>query len=115
MGSIGMTLTSHQPPRTYQVGSETLTFDHTVFRDPRGAVIHAFKSTWVSGVDSLLGSGRRGGLDDQRQLRWKAVCNRFRPAHSCVVQGAVRSIANPDLAWQAFESAMLVDLAFENR
>ena len=112
MGSIGMTLTRHASPRSYQVGGESLAFDHTIFHDPRGVVVHAFKGTWVSGAANLLGDGLRGGAEQWRQIRWKAAIKRFRPAHARVAQGAVRGIANPDLAWQAFEEAMLNDLKF---
>jgi hypothetical protein len=113
MGSIGMRLIGHLPPRTYQLGGETLAFDHTVFRDPADGIVHAFKGTWVSGASGLLGSGVRGGLEQWRQLRWRAGLKRFRPAHARVAQGAVRGVADPDLAWQAFRDAMLVDLRFE--
>jgi hypothetical protein len=113
MGSIGMKLIEHRPSRSYQVGKETLTFDHTVFRDPRGVIVHAFKGTWVSGASNLLGNDLRGGLEQWRQLRWRSALKRFRPAHARVAQGAVRGIPNPDAAWQAFESAMLGDLSFE--
>ena len=115
MGSIGMTLTGHQPPRSYQVGGETLWFDHTVFRDSGGVTVHAFKGTWVSGASSLVGNGFRGGADQWNQLRWKAALKRFHPAHARVAQGAVRGIPNPDLAWVAFEDAMLKDLTFAQR
>ena len=113
MGSIGMTLTAQLPPRSYQVGAETLWFDHTVFRDSVGITVHAFKGTWVSGANSLIGSGERGGVDQWNQLRWKSALKRFKPAHARVAQGAVRSIPNPDLAWQAFEETMLKDLKFQ--
>jgi len=112
MGSIGMTLTSHQPPRSYQVGSETLWFDHTVFRDSGGVTVHAFKGTWVSGASNLIGNGFRGGVDQWREIRWKSALKRFHPAHARVAQGAVRGLVDPDLAWVAFEDAMLGDLAF---
>ena len=114
MGSIGMTLIEHRPPRAYQIGGETLTFDHTIFRDPRNAIVHAFKGTWVSGASSLLGNGVRGGAVQARQLRWRAGLNRFHPAYARVAQGAVRGTQNPDQAWQAFQDAMLVDLNFES-
>lgn len=113
MGSIGMTLTGYASPRSYQVGGEALSFDHTIFHDPRGVVVHAFKGTWVSGAANLLGDGLRGGAEQWRQIRWKAAIKRFRPAHARVAQGAVRGITNPDLAWQAFQKAMLNDLKFE--
>ena len=113
MGSIGMILTAQLPPRSYQVGAETLWFDHTVFRDSVGITVHAFKGTWVSGANSLIGSGERGGVDQWNQLRWKSALKRFKPAHARVAQGAVRSIPNPDLAWQAFEETMLKDLKFQ--
>ena len=110
MGSIGMKLIAQPAPRSYQVGSETLWFDHTVFRDAGGITVHAFKGTWVSGASSLIGGGFRGGADQWTQLRWNAGLKRFRPAYARVAQGAVRGIPNPDLAWQAFEDAMLKDL-----
>ena len=113
MGSIGMILTGHQPPRSYQIGAETLWFDHTVFKDASGITVHAFKGTWVSGASSLVGNGFRGGADQWNQLRWKSALKRFHPAHARVAQGAVRGIPNPDLAWSAFESAMLKDLRFQ--
>jgi hypothetical protein len=112
MGSIGMKLIEYRPSRSYQVGKETLTFDHTVFRDPRGTIIHAFKGTWVSGASGLLGNGLRGGKDQWRQLRWRSALKRFRPAYARVAQGAVRGIPNPNAAWQAFENAVLADLSF---
>jgi len=115
MGSIGLTLIEHRPPRSYQVGGETLSFDHTVFHDPRGVIIQAFKGTWVSGANGLLGNGLRGGMEQWRQLHFRMALKRFRPAYSRVAQGAVRGIANPDRAWQAFQDAMLCDLKFESR
>ena len=115
MGSIGMKLISQPPPRSYQVGNETLWFDHTIFRDPGGNTVHAFKGTWVSGASSLIGDGFRGGVEQWTQIRWKAGLSRFHPAYARVVQGAVRGIRDPDLAWQAFEEAMLKDLRMENR
>ena len=112
LGSIGMTLVAHRPSRSYQVDGETLAFDHTVFRDPSGRIVHAFKGTWVSGASSLLGNGLRGGGQESRQLLWMAALKRFRPAYACVAQGSVTGIPNPDFAWRAFESAMLHDLKF---
>jgi hypothetical protein len=99
--------------KTFDSSSPTLSFDHTVFRDPRGVMVHAFKGTWVSGATDLLGAGVRGGVEQWNEIRWKAAFKRFRPAHARVVQGAVRSIANPDLAWKAFEESMLADLSFQ--
>ena len=113
LGSIGMTLVEHRLPRSYKVGGETLAFDHTVFRDSGGALIHAFKATWVSGMKGLADDGFRGGVDQWRRLRWKAAVRRFYPAHARVAEGAVRGVPNADLAWQAFEDAMLKDLRFE--
>lgn len=112
LGSLGLTLTGHLPPRSYQIAGESLDFDHSVFRDPAGGVVHAFKGTWISGMSSLIGNGFRGGADHLRQIRWKAALKRFHPAYACVAQGAVRGISDPDLAWQAFERAMLSDLSF---
>jgi hypothetical protein len=113
LGAIGMKLVEHRPARTYHVGTETIAFDHTVFRDRSGIPVHAFKGTWVSGMSRLAGDGFRGGGDQWRKLRGKAALHRFHPAYSRVAQGAVRGIPNPDLAWKAFEKAMLKDLRFE--
>ncbi|MEO8614620.1 MAG: hypothetical protein ABI600_05720 [Luteolibacter sp.] len=115
MGSIGMKFVGQPPPRSYRVDGEALSFDHTVFRDPGGIIVHAFKGTWISGASSLIGSGSRGGLEQWRNLRWKAALKRFRPAYARVAQGAVRGIPDADLAWQAFEEAMLKDLVFAQR
>ena len=115
MGSIGMVLIEHRPPRAFQVDGETLAFDHTIFRDPGGVIVHSFKGTWVSGMSSLIGNGFRGGADHLRQIRWKAGLKRFRPAFARVAQGAVRGIHNPDFAWDAFQDAMLMDLRMEPR
>ena len=112
MGTIGMTLIEKAPIRSYSVGNENLSFDHTIFRDPGGAIIHAFKGIWVSGANKLLGDGVRGGGDQARLIRSKAALSRFRPAYARVAQGAVRGIPNSDRAWQAFEQAMLKDLSF---
>lgn len=112
MGSVGMSLVALKPPRFYQVGNETISFDHTEFKDPVGKPIHAFKGVWVSGASTLLGDGFRGGVDQWRKLRWSAALHRFRPAHARVAQGAIRGIANPDRAWEIFEESMLQDLTF---
>ena len=113
MGSIGLTLLSKEKPLAYTVAGEILWFDHTSFRDPRGGTIHAFKGTWVSGARNLIGNGFRGGGDQWREICWRSALKRFHPAYARVAQGAVRGIPNPDLAWQAFEDAMLKDLKFQ--
>jgi hypothetical protein len=115
MGSIGMTLVEKFPPRTARVGDTLLHFDHTLFRDPQGVPIHAFKSVWVSGAASLIGPEFRGGADQWRQIHWLAALHRFRPAYARVTQGAVRRIASPDAAWQAFQSAVLPSLEMKSR
>jgi hypothetical protein len=113
MGSIGMTLVAKLPPRTARVGDTSLSFDHTVFRDPAGVPIHAFKSVWVSGAASLIGPDFRGGGEQWRQIHWLAALHRFRPAHARVTQGAVHRIASPDAAWEAFETAIVPDLEMQ--
>ena len=110
MGTIGIKLTETLPPRSHTFGGETVWFDHTVFRDPRGQIIHAFKGTWVSGASNLIGPSFRGGSSQWRQIHWKAALHRFRPAHARVAQGAVRGLYRPDDAWQAFQSAMFPNL-----
>jgi|GEM_PF-1888127 len=123
MGSIGMTLVSKEKPVPYTVDGETLLFDHTVFREPsqggRGPVgsplIHAYRAVWVAGLSNA--NARAGVAGDEferlRTIRLKCAVNRFRPAHARVIQGAVRGIPNPDLAWETFENAMLKDLHME--
>lgn len=113
MGSIGMKLLSKMPARSYQVENEELLFDHTMFRDPVGQIIHAFKGTWVSGATKVIGKDFRGGADQWRQIRLKAAQHRFNPSYARVAQGAVRGIADPQLAWQAFEDGMLKNLHME--
>ena len=134
MGSIGMKLVSHEEPRTYTVSGqvtgetkgqptsvgETLSFDHTVFREGGGvtgptSLIHAFRAVWVSGVPMADARQGLGGdeFDRLRTIRLKSAINRFRPGHARVIQGAVRGIPDPDLAWEAFEKTMLKDLTFK--
>lgn len=115
MGSIGMKLIEHRPPREFRIDGESMGFDHTVFRDRVGVIVHAFKGTWVSGMNTLLVSGFRGGADQWTQIRWKAGLKRFHPAYARVVQGAIRGISSPDLAWEEFKRTMLVDLKMESR
>ena len=121
---------SHQPltinhqPSTSPSG-ETLTFDHTVFRDPGsaggalspGALVHAFRAVWVSGLSLADARQGLGGdeFDRLRTIRLKSALTRFRPSHARVIQGAVRGAPNADAAWQAFEQFMLADLKMEPR
>jgi hypothetical protein len=115
LGSIGLKLIERLPPETFAIGPETLTFDHSVFRDPGGGIVHAFKSTWISGSRDLIGGDIRSANEQLRSLRIKAAWNRYRPAYARVAQGAVRGIPHPGLAWQAFEETTLKDLKFEYR
>lgn len=122
MGSIGMKLISHEKTIPYQIGSETLLFDHTVFSEGGGvsipgSLIHAFRAVWVSGVAA---ADARQGMDGEdfdhlRTIRLESALHRFRPAQARVIQGAVRGIADTKLAWLAFEDAMLKDLKFVTR
>jgi hypothetical protein len=102
-----------------KLAPQSLLFDHTVFREGGGHAalstpIHAFRAVWVSGVPAADARKGLGGdeFDRLRTIRLKSAMDRFRPAHARVIQGAVRGIADPDLAWQAFESTMLKDLSF---
>lgn len=113
MGSIGLKLVEIRPIRAYKIGDETLSFDHTVFLDPVGRPVHAFKGVWVSGAANLLGDSLRGGIEQWRQIRIQAALKRFRPAHARVAQGAILGIANPDRAWEIFEESILRDLVFQ--
>ena len=122
MGSIGMTLVSKEKPIRYQVGKESLVFDHTIFREPAqggglaalAPPVHAFRAIWVAGMaDSNARLGMGGDeFDHLRTIRLKSAMTRFRPTHARVIQGAVRGAGSGDAAWHAFESAMLKDLAF---
>jgi hypothetical protein len=110
----------NRQPTTDNSSSSTLLFDHTVFREGGGVSglgppIHAFRAVWVSGMDAADARQGLGGdeFDRLRTIRLKSARDRFRPAHARVIQGAVRGIADPDLAWQAFEQAMLKDLSFQ--
>ncbi len=100
--------------------TESLIFDHTVFREGGGVAglgspIHAFRAIWVAGVSTADARKGLGGdeFDRLRTIRLKSARDRFRPAHARVIQGAVRGISDPNLAWQAFEEAMLKDLSFQ--
>ena len=119
LGSIGMTVVSKEPSITYQVNSETLTFDHVILHEPGvsalGSPVHAFRAVWVAGIAA---SNPRAGLsgdtfDHLRTIRLKSAITRFRPSHARVIQGAVRGAATTAAAWQAFVNTMLVDLTFE--
>ncbi|MEI6656496.1 MAG: hypothetical protein WCP45_17170, partial [Verrucomicrobiota bacterium] len=124
LGSIGMTLLSKEPPLLYQIGPDTLSFDHTVFRDPApaagiaalGAQVHAFRAVWVA--DLPAANARHGlagtSIDRLRTIRFHSALNRFRPAHARVIQGAVRGATTTAAAWQAFHDTLLVDLTFES-
>lgn len=123
MGSIGMTLVSTEKPIRYQVGNQSLVFDHTIFREPaqgggfaaHGPQVHAFRAIWVAGMaDSNARQGIGGDeFDNLRAIRLKSALTRFRPSHARVIQGAVRGAANGAAAWTAFESTMLKDLKFQ--
>jgi hypothetical protein len=121
MGSIGLKLVATEPPQTYRVGDLTLSFDHTVFRDPGqdgrmelpGSLVHSFRAVWVAGLEGT--NGRQGvlgnSLDQLRRIRINSALTRFRPTHARVIQGSVRGAPNSAAAWAAFETAMLRDLA----
>ena len=90
---------------------------HALSSAIRPTDLHAFRAVWVSG---LADADARKGLfgrqfADLRTIRVNAARHRFRPSHARVVQGAVRGAPDGDAAWQAFEQAMLRDLAFEQR
>ncbi len=133
MGAIGLQLVSREPPVIHTLpapdghpprqggrnpASTTLVFDHTVFHDPRATtahpfapaqVIHAFRAVWVAGVENADPRvGIRGRqFTHLRSIRLDAARSRFRPPHARVIQGAVRGIPDPSLAWQTFEQHVL--------
>lgn len=124
LGSLGMTLVSIEPTIPYQVGTETLIFDHSIFREPGSMgntastispLVHAFRAVWVSNLPAAnVRQGLYGDTFDHnlRTIRFKSALTRFRPAHARVAQGAVRGTSSGDDAWNAFQSAMLADLTF---
>lgn len=122
MGSIGMTLVSREKTIPYQIGNESVLFDHTIFREPGQTgigcpLVHAFRAVWVAG---MTGANAREGLagdefDRLRAIRVKSALTRFRPSYACVIQGAVRGVAEAAGAWKVFESTMLKDLKMEKR
>ena len=106
----------HSPP------PETLIFDHTVFRAPgqsngSGDIVHSFKAVWVSGLTGVYGRQGLFGNDrnDERGILLKSAIKRFRPAHTRVIQGAVRGAPDAGIAWKIFEDTMLKDLKLEAR
>lgn len=123
MGSIGMRLVSKEKPITWKIDGETLVFDHTIFREPGqgggvaalGHQIHAFRAVWVSG---MAGSNFRSGIQGDEierltTIRLKSAIGRYRPGHARVIQAAVRGAASGEVAWQAFEKTLLLDLKFQ--
>lgn len=125
MGAIGLKLVSHEKIIPHEIDGHTLLFDHTIFSDPSQPsgpfapvpLIHAFRAVWVEGIPT---TDARQGLNGRefnrlRTIRLKSALARFRPGSARVVQGAVRGIPNPELAWQAFEQSMLKDLKFEKQ
>lgn len=123
LGSIGMKFVSREAPVRYQMGGETLVFDHTVFgesvrRDPApfgGPKVHSFRAVWVGGSgDAGLRQKLFGNdLDRLRAIRLESALTRFRPQHARVIQGAVRGAPNGAAAWLAFQETILNDLRFE--
>ncbi|MCX6868779.1 MAG: hypothetical protein NTV46_21770 [Verrucomicrobia bacterium] len=101
----------------------TLSFDHTVFREPgqtnglavRGPQVHAFRAVWVAGMPAANARTGLGGVpfDHLRAIRIHCALTRSRPAYARVIQGAVRGAPNPAAAWLAFEQSMLADLRME--
>lgn len=115
LGYIGLKLVQVAPLRTFVVGTETLTFEHTILRHQQAnaGLVHAFKAVWVSGTST--GTSRQGilGGDENslRSIRWRAALHRFRAAHARVVQGTVQGAYSPDHAWDVFRAAILDDLS----
>jgi hypothetical protein len=123
MGSIGVKMVSKEPPRTYQVDGTTLTFDHTIFREPgspsKGDLpspfLHAFRAVWVASLpgNTSNSSAFQADFSQLRSLRFKCALNRYRPSHARVIQAAVHGAPDASTAWSAFETALLKDLRME--
>jgi hypothetical protein len=115
--------TNNLPKVPSQITDHSISFDHTVFRDPGqgggplgpGPLVHAFRAVWVSGTPAA--DARRGlsgrGFDQLRTIRLNSALTRYRPRHARVIQGAVRGMHTPEAAWAAFEEHMLRHLTFE--
>jgi hypothetical protein len=112
LGSIGMKLIQRYPDKVFRVDDQELYFNHSAFRDQEGITVHSFKATWIEGKSQSYISGM-SHTDEWREQRAQAAWSRFSPKHARVVQGAVRSIHNPDAAWIFFERSVLVALHFQ--
>lgn len=112
LGAIGMTLVRVHSSRVHDFDGEKVVFDHTEFRDFGGGTVHAFKAVWLSGGGGLMGGDLRSGSQAWRELRMRAAAERFKPAHTRVLQGAVHRIVNPDRAWEIFEANVLGRFGF---
>jgi hypothetical protein len=113
LGSLGMTWIKDCGPHTMEIGNQSLVFEHLLFRDFGGSLIHSFKAVAVTGATSLTANGARGGIERWRELRWTAAKLRFKPSSVAVVQGAVRDVVSPNTAWTIFQENILPDLVLE--
>jgi hypothetical protein len=105
--------------------TQSLSFSHSIFRDPGGTDspllpsprVHSFRAVWVSGIpnadDKLDFSDH--SLDHLRSIRLKSAFTRYRPRHARVIQGTVRGALNTESAWAAFEQSMLQHLTIETQ
>jgi hypothetical protein len=114
LGSLGMKWIKNCGTRTLDVGGQPLVFEHLLFRDLTGRPVHSFKAVAVTGASSLTSDGSRGGIEQWRELRWKAAKHRFKPSFVAVVQGAVRDTVSPHAAWSIFQENILPDLVLES-
>ncbi len=112
LGSIGMKLLQHYPAKIFQVEDQELHFNHSAFRDQEGITVHSFKATWFAGKTQSFVTGISQN-DHWREQRTTAALSRFRPKHARVVQGAVRSIHDPEKAWKFFEQSVLHSLVLK--
>lgn len=106
LGSIGMKFIKAYPNKNFSLADEQLVFAHTLFRDPMGIPIHAFKATWVAGKSSEF-SFMLGNEKEWHEQRSLAAWKRFKPDHAQVVQGTIRSVYDPEKAWLIFQESVL--------
>ena len=77
-----------------------------------GEMVHSFKAVWISGLSGIYGRQGIFGHDESetRTILLKSAIKRFRPAHTRVIQGAVRGASDTESAWKIFEESMLKNL-----
>lgn len=115
MGSSGLVLLSFEPTKTFVLEDQRIHFDHTVFRDPKGKIVHVFKAPWMEDSPHLLSETRElRSLTGTRlsALNWKeplGTLKNMRPAsrYARVIMGTFTDFPDGSSAWEAFEKTIL--------